>query len=205
MMSTTDARSDMDEPKRRGRQRSTVAETAVLKAAMELLEGRRLSAVTAEDIANKAGVSKATLYKWWPNKNRIALDAFLAQMAEDVPIPDTGSARHDFLKQLKNAIRFYTSPRGRMLSQFIAEGRSDPELLKAFQERFQEPRRKAVQAMWERGVARGELRADIDAGTVIDLLFGPIVYRLMTEHGPLNDAAAETLVEAVFSGITIKR
>ena len=195
----------MDEPKKRGRQRSTVAETAVLKATMELLEDRHLSSVTAEDIASKAGVSKATLYKWWPNKSRIALDAFLAQMAEDVPIPDTGSARLDFLGQLKSAIRFYTSQRGRVLSQFIAEGRSDPELLKAFQERFQEPRRKAVRVSWERGVARGELRADIDAGTVIDLLFGPIVYRLMTEHGPLNDAAAEMLVEAVFSGITVKK
>lgn len=195
----------MDEPKKRGRQRSTVAETAVLKATMELLEDRPLSSVTAEDIASKAGVSKATLYKWWPNKSRIALDAFLAQMAEDVPIPDTGSARLDFLGQLKSAIRFYTSQRGRVLSQFIAEGRSDPELLKAFQERFQEPRRKAVRVSWERGVARGELRADIDAGTVIDLLFGPIVYRLMTEHGPLNDAAAEMLVEAVFSGITVKK
>ena len=203
MMSPTNMRSDVDEPKKRGRQRSTVAQTAVLKATMELLEERPLSSVTAEDIASKAGVSKATLYKWWPNKNRIALDAFLAQMAEDVPIPDTGSARLDFLEQLKNAIRFYTSPRGRVLSQFIAEGRSDPELLKAFQVRFQEPRRKAVQMMWERGVARGELRTDIDAGTVIDLLFGPIVYRLMTEHGPMNDAAAEMLVEAVFSGITV--
>ena len=80
----------MDEPKKRGRQRSKVAETAVLKATMELLEDRPLSSVTAEDIASKAGVSKATLYKWWPNKNRIALDAFLAQMAEDVPIPNTG-------------------------------------------------------------------------------------------------------------------
>ena len=195
----------MDEPKKRGRQRSTVAETAVLKATMELLEDRPLSSVTAEDIASKAGVSKATLYKWWPNKSRIALDAFLAQIAEDAPIPDTGSARLDFLGQLKSAIRFYTSPRGRVLSQFIAEGRSDPELLKAFQERFQEPRRKAVRVSWERGVARGELRADINAATVIDLLFGPIVYRLMTEHGPLNDAAAEMLVEVVFSGITVKK
>src|SRR5262249_42486221 len=196
MTSPTNVRSDMDEPKKRGRQRSTVAETAVLKATMALLEDRPLSSVTAEDIASKAGVSKATLYKWWPNKNRIALDAFLAQMAEDVPIPDTGSARHDFLEQLKNAVRFYTSPRGRALSQFIAEGRGDREVVRACRERSEDPRRKAVRVMWERAVARGELRADIDAGTVIDLLFGPIVYRLMTEHGPLNDAAAEMLVEA---------
>src|SRR5262249_795458 len=98
-----------------------------------------------------------------------------------------------------------TSPRGLVLSQFIAEGRSDPELLKAFQERFQKPRRKAVQVSWDRGVARGELRTDIDAGTGIDLLFGPIVYRRMTEQGPVKDAAAEMLVEAVFRGITNHR
>src|SRR5262249_56605430 len=100
---------------------------------------------------------------------------------------------------------FAGAGRGRVLSRCTAGGRSDRELLTAFGERLREPRRKAVQATWERGVARGELRADIDAGTVIDLLFGPIVYRLMTEHGPLNDAAAEMLVEAVFSGITVKK
>jgi AcrR family transcriptional regulator len=203
-MSPFESRPDVDieEPKKRGRQRSTVAEAAILKATMELLEDRPLAAVTAEDIASRAGVSKATLYKWWPNKNRIALDAFLDRMSEDVPIPDTGSARLDFLEQLRNAMRFYSSSRGRMLSQFIAEGRSDPEFLRLFQERFQQPRRQAVRATWKRGVARGELRPDVDAETVIDLLFGPVVYRLMSEHGPLDDSAAETIVEAVFNGIT---
>lgn len=188
-------------PKKRGRQRSVASEKAILDATMSLLETRRLAEVTADDITRQAGVSKATLYKWWPNKNHVALDAFLAQMAIDVPIPDTGSARLDFLEQVSNAMRFYVSPRGRLLSQFIAEGRNDPEFLKAFRDRFQSRRRQAVAVTCERGVARGELRPEISTETVIDLLFGPIVYRLMTEHGPLDDAAAAELVDAVFNGI----
>src|SRR5262249_62406808 len=110
-----------------------------------------------------------------------------------------------FLRRREAGARFRAGRGGGVWRQFTAGGGSAPELLRAFQGGFQDPRRKAVRVMWERAVARGELRADIDAGTVIDLLFGPIVYRLMTEHGPLNDAAAEMLVEAAFSGITVKK
>jgi AcrR family transcriptional regulator len=187
--------------KRRGRQRSVQAQAAILKAAGELLENKPLSEITTEAIAQKAGVSKATIYKWWPNKNLVALDAFSARINADVTIHDTGSTRQDFSRQLRKSIAFYNGPRGRMLRQFLAEGQSDPDLLKLFRERFLKPRRDSLLALWQRGVARGEVRAEVDDELVLDLIFGPMVYRLLAGHGPLDESQADAIVETVFRGV----
>ncbi len=189
------------EPKRRGRRRSLKAESAVLTATSKLLETNCLCKVTTEAIALLSGVSKATIYKWWPNKTLVALDAFLMRMSHDVPTPDTGSAQKDFTEQVKSMIVFYTSPAGRAFCQFIAEGQSDPAFLALFRERFLKSRRNDVRAIWQRGVARGEIRADLDREIVLDLIYGPIIYRLLVGHGPLNAKEAKSLVSAVFTGI----
>src|ERR1700748_1980964 len=98
--------------KHRGRQRCQVAEAAILKATVDLLKEQSLRDVTADAIADRAGVSKATIYKWWPNKNRVALDAFLSQWEKEVPIQNTGSVVEDFPEQLVQSTRFYTSRYG---------------------------------------------------------------------------------------------
>jgi len=146
------------EPKRRGRQRSLEAESAVLTATSKLLETNCLCKVPTEAIALLSGVSKATIYKWWPNKTLVALDAFLMRMSHDVPTPDTGSAQKDFTEQVKSMIVFYTSPAGRAFCQFIAEVQSDPAFLVLFRERFLKSRREDVRVIWQRGVARAAMR-----------------------------------------------
>lgn len=188
-------------PKRRGRQRSVEAESAILKATMDLLAKRPLRDVTAADIARKAGVSKATLYKWWPNKNIVALDAFLASMQAAVAIPDTGSAEHDFTIQFEAAIDFYKNSSGRLLCHFIAEGQSDPELRQLFRDRFLKPCRQNLKIIWQRGVARGEIHPSVDGDLVLDLIFGPMVYRLLVGHGPLDEKQARTIIRTVFGGV----
>lgn len=187
--------------RKRGRHRSLEAETAILKAALYLLERKPLRKVTADAIARRAGVSKATIYKWWPNKSLVALDAYLAGMSEQVPVPDTGSAELDFTQQLKSVMAFYTSPLGRLFCQFIAEGQSDPVLLALFRERFLYARRDTARVMWERGVQRGEIRKDVDAEIVLDLIYGPMVFRLLTGHGSLAEREAESVVKTVFKGL----
>ena len=187
--------------KPRGRQRSLEAETAILSATSELLKEKPLREVTTDAIAQRAGVSKATLYKWWPNKNVVALDAFLSSMKVRVGIPDTGSAFKDFTLHLEDVIQFYTTPYGRLLCQFIAEGQSDPEFLTLFRERFLQARRDAVRTIWERGVTRGELRDDVESDIGLDLIFGPMVYRLLTGHAPLDKANAEAMVAVAFRGL----
>jgi AcrR family transcriptional regulator len=200
-MSALSKSSTHPEPKRRGRQRSLTAQSAILAATCELLEKKCLCDVTVEAIAQRSGVSKATIYKWWPNKLLVALDAFLMRMTKDVPIPDTGSAQKDFTEQLKSSIKFYVSPAGRLFCQFIAEGQSDPDFLALFRERCLRARRNDLRIMWERGVARGEVRKNIDVEVVLDLIYGPMIYRLLAGHGPLNNAQAEAIVSTLFCGL----
>jgi AcrR family transcriptional regulator len=165
------------------------------------LERQPLRKVTADAIAQRAGVSKATIYKWWPNKSLVALDAYLAGMTQQVPTPDTGSAEVDFTRQLKSLMAFYTSPLGRLFGQFIAEGQSDPEFLALFRERFLYARRAAARVMWQRGVDRGEIRKEIDGEIVLDLIYGPMIFRLLAGHGAINERESHAVVEAVFGGL----
>lgn len=190
-----------DEPRLRGRPRSIEAEAAILKATLHLLERRPLRKVTADAIARRARVSKATIYKWWPNKSLVALDAYLAGMTERVVMPNTGSAELDFTEQLKSVMEFYGSPLGRLFSQFIAEGQSDASFLALFRERFLFARRDAARVMWRRGVDRGEIREDIDGDMVLDLVYGPMIFRHLAGHGSVSSSESEALVKAIFSGI----
>ena len=190
-----------EEPKTRGRHRSLEAEASILKAALYLLERNPMRKVTADAIARRAGVSKATIYKWWPNKNMVALDAYLGGMTERVVMPDTGSAELDFRIQLKSVTTFYKSPLGRLFCQFIAEGQSDPAFLAMFRDRFLTVRRDAARVMWQRGVSRGEIRREIDAEIVLDLVYGPMVFRLLAGHGDLNDDESDAMIAAIFGGL----
>jgi AcrR family transcriptional regulator len=189
------------DPKARGRHRSLEAEASILKATLYLLERKPLRQVTADAIARRAGVSKATIYKWWPNKNMVALDAYLGCMTAQVKMPDTGSAQKDFTLQLQSLTAFYTSPLGRLFCQFIAEGQSDPGFLALFRERFLYLRRDAARVMWRRGVERGEIRKEVDSELVLDLIYGPMIFRLLAGHGSLGDAELEAMVTAVLGGI----
>jgi AcrR family transcriptional regulator len=188
-------------PKVRGRHRSLEAKSAILKATLHLLERKPLRKVTADAIAHRAGVSKATIYKWWSNKSLVALDAYLSAMTERVTMPDTGSAEQDFTLQLQSVTAFYVSPYGRMFCQFIAEGQTDAAFLSLFRERFLYLRRDAARVMWRRGVDRGEIRSEVDGEMVMDLIYGPILFRLLAGHGLLNDSEAACMVKVVFGGL----
>ena len=189
------------ERKPRGRHRSLEAEASILKATLHLLERNPLRKVTMDAIAERAGVSKATIYKWWPNKRLVALDAYLAGTAERVVMPDTGSAERDFAEQLRSLTEFYLSPCGRLFNQFIAEGQSDPGFLALFRERFLYARRDAARVMWRRGVDRGEIRKEVDGEIFLDLIYGPTVFRLLAGHGALSGAESAAMIEAVFGGL----
>lgn len=173
-----------------------------MKAALYLLERKPLRKVTADAIAQRAGVSKATIYKWWSNKSLVALDAFLAGMTERVAMPDTGSAERDFTEQLQSVMEFYASPLGHLFGQFIAEGQTDPALLALFRERFLYSRREAAKVMWRRGVDRGEILPELDSEVVLDLIYGPMVFRLLAGHGSLSGEESKIMVRTVFHGLS---
>src|SRR6202161_1004135 len=105
----------------RGRPRSKEHRDAVLKAAMELMREDDLRRASVDRISARSGVSKATIYKWWPNRTAVAIDAFLHQMMSDAPVPDTGSAAEDFRLTLRGMMGFYTSPPGAILGQLVGD------------------------------------------------------------------------------------
>jgi AcrR family transcriptional regulator len=189
------------EAKNRGRQRSGESEEAILAATLHLLKEKPLRDVTIEEIARKAGVGKATIYKWWPSKAYVALDAVLRKMNRMVPTPDTGSVEGDFKEQLYSVITFYTSPTGRLFGQFLAEGQSDKEFAALFRERFMKPRREFVGVIFDRAVERGEIDRTLDRELVLDLIYGPAILRLMVEHAPLNREATEAMISVLFRGL----
>jgi len=189
------------ESKRRGRQRSEKSEEAILKATLCLLKEMPLREITIEEIARAAGVGKATIYKWWPSKAYVALDAFLRRTNRMVPTPDTGSAERDFKEQLASLVAFYTSPPGRMFGQFMAEGQSDREFACLFRERFLKPRREVVGVIFDRGVMRGEIEQNLDRELVLDMIYGPAILRLMAGHAPLDRVFTDALISALFRGL----
>ena len=188
---------------RQGRPRSEQSRAAVLRATSELLHALGAQAMTTDEIAARSGVSKATIYKWWPNKYAVAVEAFLSEMMTEAPDPDTGSAQEDFRSVLRGMVHFYSGPSGRVFAQLVGEGQSDPFVQTELREHLVAPRRESIRAIWDRGVAHGELRADVDIDAAIDLVFGPPIYRLMMRHAPLDVAAADALVDAVMRGLAV--
>lgn len=171
-------------PPKRGRPRSDAAHEALLKATAELLMSIGLDDITMDGIAAKAEVSKATIYKWWPNKLALALEAFGDRMAQRITIPDTGDARTDFTQELEAVMAYYQSTEGKAFATLLAHSQGSPEAQDTFRAQFLDERRAVVSQIWHRGVERGELRADIDPDTAMDLIYGPAIFRLLTGHAP---------------------
>jgi AcrR family transcriptional regulator len=140
-----------------GRPRREERRTAVLAAAMELMQEDDLRRASIDRIAQRSGVSKATIYKWWPNRTAVAIDAFLHQMMADAPVPDTGSATEDFRLTLRAMMAFYTSPSGVIYAQLVGESQFYPTERERIRTHQVKLRRATVTKIWDRGIARGEL------------------------------------------------
>jgi AcrR family transcriptional regulator len=190
---------------RGGRRRSEESEEAILAATIQLLSQKPLRDISIEEIARKANVGKTTIYKWWPSKAYVALDAFLRKINRMVPMPDTGSVRRDLLEQCRSLIAFFKSPAGRILGQFVAESESDKEFGSLFRELFLKPRREAAGVVFDRGVQRGEIDQNVDRELVLDIIYGSTIFRLFVGHSPLDDKLAEQMVSVLFEGLDKKQ
>jgi len=188
-------------PKGRGRQRSEESEEAILSATLQLLRSKPLRDITIDEIARKAGVGKATIYKWWPSKAYVALEAFLRKMNSMVPNPDTGSAETDLKKQIHYLATFYTSPTGRIFGQFLAEAQSDQEFACLLRERFMKPRREIAGIIFDRAVKRGEIDPSLDRDLVLDLIYGPVLYRLLILRSAFQRKRVDAMVSTLFKGL----
>ena len=193
---------DVEQP-RRGRPRSETAQQAILDAAAELLLTHGLGEVSMDAVAERAGVSKATIYRWWPTKETLALEALYHEWDTARPSPnDTGPLRDDLLSLLRPWIRRVRArPYGRVIAALVTEANTDPKFAEQYRARFVEPRRQPARALFKRAIERGEIPADTDVELALDLLFGPIYHRLLHGHAPLTDRFMEAVVDSVLAGV----
>ena len=181
--------------------RSLRVHEAALAATRELLREGGLAAAVTDAISARSGVSKATLYKHWPSRIAIAAEAYGRDMAEAVPASDTGSALGDLRDQVRRTSAFYASPEGLVYRELVAACATDAGGAAYFRAYFLAGRRMAFLRLWQRAVESGEVRADVDAEVATDLLFGPLLSRLMTGHRPLTSTDAEAITEAALTGL----
>ncbi|MBD2867247.1 TetR/AcrR family transcriptional regulator [Paenibacillus arenilitoris] len=186
---------------KRGRPRNLETQQSILSASYDLLLENGFAAVTVEKIADRAKVSKATIYKWWPNKGAVVMDGFLSATTARLPVPDSGSVYEDILIHATNLTRFLTSREGIIITEIIGEGQLDKALAEEYRARFFRPRRLEARQLIQRGVERGELKSGLDIGICTDLLYGPIFYRLLVTGEPLDDSYVRYLVTSGFEGI----
>ncbi|MEV6839173.1 TetR/AcrR family transcriptional regulator [Streptomyces sp. NPDC051133] len=189
---------DSKEPRpHTGRRRNEAARRAILDAALDLLADADGAPVSVETIARAAGVGKQTLYRWWPSKGAVLLEALTDRAAQEVPTPDTGSLRED-LRALATAT-FETSqrpPSAPALRTLVREAARDPHLAELMGE-FTKTRRAAVRAVLVRGRERGELPAGRDVELLVDQFYGFFWYRFLLGHGPLDRDTAVRLADSL--------
>lgn len=191
--------SDPAEPKGKGgRPRSETSRQAILSAAHELLEEHGYRAVKVDDVAAKAGVGKQTIYRWWGGKAAVLLDAWSQETARRIVEPDTGRVDDDLRLFLVRLISSLHRP-GALptVKGLIAEAQTDPAFAPLLREAFMEGRREVVRRLLRRGVERKELPETLDIELAVDLVYGPVWYRLLLGHAALNVDFAEALAERV--------
>jgi len=188
---------------RRGRPRSEKAREAILTAAAELLLTRGLGAVSMDAVAERAGVSKATIYRWWPTKETLALDALHQEWATSrPPASETGALRTDLLSLLRPWVRVIAKrPYGRVIAALVIEAQTNPTFAEQYRAGFVEPRRAQARSILLRAIERGELPATTNIELALDLLYGPVYHRLLHGHAPLNDRFLRDLVDTVVAGL----
>ncbi len=190
-------------PAPRGRRRSAHSHQAILRATSDLIREDGYSNLSIEAIAARAGVGKQTIYRWWPSRAALALEAYLAGSdAVLQPRLDAGPTQEDVRQLLDWLVAVLVEPiGGRVVAGLIADLQHDPDLAERFHRDVVPARRRAMLEALARARQRGELRADADLELAIDALHGAIIYRLLLSGEPLDAGFTERLAQHVLDGI----
>jgi AcrR family transcriptional regulator len=173
---------------------------AAVEATLELIAEHGIGGLTTNAVAERAGISKATMYRRWRSKEELVVDA-VAALVSDIVVPDTGSTRDDLLALMRGAVATYSgSVEAGVMPSLVDAMSRDAALARAIREGFLARRRAALRAVLERGVERGDLRTGLDVELALDTLGGPLFYRLLVTGGPLDERLAEGVVELIMRG-----
>jgi len=157
--------------------------------------------MTFESIAARAGVSKVTIYKWWPSRGAVAVDAYFHRHQETYSFDDTGDVARDLGTQLRLLIKAFRGRPGEVMAELIGQAQTDPVLAETLRTGWLQPRRDATAIVLRQAIERSQIRPDVDIPTVMDELYAPLYWRLMMRHQPLDDRLADELVRNTLDGV----
>jgi len=184
-----------------GRPRDEEVRKRILDSAAKLLEELCFEDITVDAIAEQSGAGKATIYRWWPNKAAVLIEAFRERISRELPFPNTGDFRQDVRHQLQIFTEIiYWGRRGKVFRSFIAAAQDDPEVAKAYRELWIRPRRAEARKLFERYIAEGVADADLDPDLAVEMLFAPLYYRLLTGWGEITAEYLDQLVDTALRG-----
>ncbi|HEV3047542.1 MAG TPA: TetR/AcrR family transcriptional regulator [Solirubrobacteraceae bacterium] len=182
-----------------GRPRSEQVHRAILGAALELLATDGYGRVTMEGVAERAGVSKQTIYRWWRSPAEVLMEALNERAAELVAGRDLGSLERNLRGFLRRTVAALHGGLAPLVGGLMAESQRDPQFAGVFREQFLARRRAALRELLEQGVERGEVAAGVDLELLVDVAFGTVWYRLLSGHAPLSRRFADRLADALLA------
>jgi len=192
-------------PRGRGRRPADEVRADVLRTVGELMLTEGIADLTFERVARLAGVSKTTLYKWWPSRGALALDGYFHAVENTLAFDDTVDVREDLRHQLHSFVGVMATPGGRALLELIGQSQTDPDLAAAYRAMYSSGRRRLAYERLERAQEAGELRADVDVRVLVDQLWGAVYHRLLVPDEPVTAAFVDAVVDNLFDGVRASR
>lgn len=184
-----------------GRPRDARADRAILAATRELIAELGVHEFRTEDVAARAGVGKGAIYRRYRSKDDLVAAAVAGLVREEIAVPDTGSTRADLVTLMRQAVELYgSSPAGGLIPHLVSAMAQKPELASAVRDGFLAGRRAALGEVLDRGVERGDLRRNLDRDLALDVLGGPLFYRLLITGGPIDEQLAEGVADLIMRG-----
>ncbi|MBX2823379.1 MAG: TetR/AcrR family transcriptional regulator [Gammaproteobacteria bacterium] len=184
-----------------GRPRSETARKAILLNTLALLEEGGLGAVTVEAVAKRAKVGKPTIYRYWSNAQELAMSALISEPA-DTPSEATDQdpllALHAHLEAV---IERFSQPIGRQITLLIAASDQSSHLSKAFRNQVILQSREVGRSFLEAAMASGRIRSSLPMESLLDMIYGPVFYRMLIGHAPLSQTLAEEILALLETGI----
>lgn len=186
--------------KRRTGGRSARVRDAVLRAALEAIAETGPGDVTISDIARRAGVHATSVQRRWGSRENVLLDALLSYSRAQLPIPDTGSLRDDFIAFGGSMAAYLATPLGDAVARMLAASEDD-ETIAANRAEFWQARYDIARVIVDRAVDRHEVAADTDPELALEMLVGPLLYRKVLVRQPVDDGFVERLVDSLMNGL----
>ena len=185
----------------RGRTRDEDARQRILTAAFRLVGEEGPARVRIDAIAEAAGVGKQTIYRWWPTRTAVVMDALVHQTIAETPFPDTGDTRADLRTHLQSVVRLFRSPTGCVIREVVADAQADATVAAEFRDRFWQPRRDLSAGCLRAGMARGQVRQDLPVETALDAIYGVLWVRLLIGHRALDRRVVDQVLHVTWPGL----